>query len=175
VELVPVQDGFTCGVTGCSYAALIKESISRHRRDVHGAGRTEKEVKAAVQTLYSGVGKEFYIVNPSLTSSNSESPFSALISSVLPLMAPLEEDVPVEGREISPFHRVTQWWDILGDVVNNRESRRQVMALAAVPARAEEGLCKLPTLCREYLTEAQQASQQAGHTIRKKLVPDADQ
>ncbi|KIL54330.1 hypothetical protein M378DRAFT_182579, partial [Amanita muscaria Koide BX008] len=175
VELVPIENGFMCGVTGCSYAALAQGSISRHRRDVHGPGRTEKEVKVMVQTLYTGVGKEFYIVNPSLTSSILEPLFNTLISSVLPSMTPLVEEVPVEGREIPPFHRVTQWWDILGDVVKKQESRRQVITLAAVPTRAEEGLGKLPALCRTYLIQAQEASQKAGHTIRKKLVPEADQ
>jgi hypothetical protein len=174
VELVPIHPGFACGVGLCLYAALAKSSIPRHRRIEHrdDPRKREREATVMVQALFAGVGREFFIVDPCLTSSSSDSPYSVLVSSVLPSLPPLDKEVPVQGREIPPFHRVTQWWDMLGSVVDNRESRRDVIALSAVPGRQEHSLCVLPLLCRQYLVEAQQASQKAGYQVRRKLVSE---
>jgi hypothetical protein len=130
--------------------------------------------EAMVQTLFPAVGKEYFTVNPSLAGCSPTSPFAVLISSVLPAMPPLEQKVPVEGREIPPFHRVTQWWEMLGSAVDSRNSRREVVALAAVPTRHEAELAQITVLTRRYLVEAQHAAQNAGYNVRKKLVPDAE-
>lgn len=118
-----------------------------------------------VQMLFPGVGKEYFILNPSLTGCPSKSPFSVLVSSLLSSLLPLEQEVPVEGREIPLFHRVTQWWDMLGSMVDSRDSRRLVITLAAVPTQHEAGLGKILGLCHQYLTHAQEAAQKAGHVV----------
>jgi hypothetical protein len=127
-----------------------------------------------VQTLFSGVGREYFMVNPSLAGCSPTSSFSVLISSILPAMLLLEQNAPMEGREIPPFHRVTQWWEMLGSAVDSRNSRHEVVALAAVPTWQEAQLAQITVLCHQYLIEAQSAAQKAGYIVWKALVLDAE-
>jgi hypothetical protein len=173
VELVRVQPGFACAVSPCPYAAPQQQTVVRHRREVHSSRRCQREENVMVQTLFPAVGKTYFIVNPTLVDLSQADPYTILVTSVLPSIPPLEEQAPAVGREIPPFHRVTQWWDMLGDLADSRHSRLRVIALAAVPGTSEPTLHPvLPRLCQEYLVEAQNAAKQAGYTVRRRLVPD---
>lgn len=74
-----------------------------------------------VQSLFSSLGREYFVVNLALRSRWADSTFTTLVSTVLPNMPPLKMQVEVQGREIPPLHQVTQWWDILGDHVHKWE------------------------------------------------------
>ena len=129
-----------------------------------------KEVR--VQTLFTGVGRKYFIVSPSLKNHSLGSPFSTLISDVLPKMPQLQHQVPVQSRDILPLHRVTRWWDILGPHVGDREKKKSVISLVSPVGKEERPLSKLSGLCEQYLIEAQNSSKTAGFTVRKQLVPE---
>lgn len=145
-----------------------------HHRERHGVRGVQNDGKniVTVQTLFSGLGLKYFIVSPHLRYHSQESPFSALISKVLPKMPQLQLQVPVKSRDILPLHRVTRWWDILGPHALNKQSRKTIISLVGPVHKEEVALSTLPALCEEYLVEAQMASKTAGYTIRKQLVPE---
>lgn len=184
VELIPHYPGFKCRVQGCSYAAKVRESVSRHHRSSHGGqGDSMEAVRPVpakdvfVQSLFQpGLGCKYFEVNPSLSGSHWNSPYSVLASTILPSLPPPPEMgcVPVRERELTPFHRVTEWFQILGPaVLNNRDHRQQTIKLAEAPNKNEQGLRLIPLLSRQYLVEAQKAAHL--YPVRKRLVPDSEE
>ena len=174
VELVVIHDGYACGHPDCLYAAPSKDTVNKHRRTVHsipqnGSVRLES---VKVQTLFTCIAKHYFIVNPTLVGVSTSDPFSILLNDILPPNPLLTPDLPTEGREIPPFHRVTRWWDILGDHILTEQLRKPIIELASTVNRNEPALYPLSDLCRQYLKEAQKVSQKAGYTVRKKLVPE---
>ena len=163
MELLLKQPGFTCGVGECTYAARVQASITSHHKKVHFFSHREV-LTVVVQMLFSGVGKKYFTVSPSLRSQSTHDPFSVLLTLVLPNMPPLKSQVTVQGRKIPPLYQVTQWWEILGQNAVKQESRKAVIALAALPCREEQGLSMLPPLCWNYLVWAQAASKNASFT-----------
>jgi hypothetical protein len=139
---------------------------------MHPLSQRDKVNEVVVQSLFSGVGREYFIISPSLRNHSAESLFSSLITDVLPKMPQLQHQIPIKSRDVLPLHRVTRWWDILGHHALNRESRKIIVALAGPVRKEEGGLSILPALCEQYLVEAQAASKSAGFTVRKQLVPE---
>lgn len=179
VELIPHYPGFKCGVQRCSYVARARDSISRHHRSGHGGTEAVNPKPVFVQSLFqSGIGHRFFEVNPSLSGIDWNSPYSVLASTILPSLSLPETDcVPVRERELRPFHRVTEWFQILEPVANNHDYRRQTIKLAEAPNSSkkdsEGGLHQIPILSRQYLVEAQKAANL--YPVRKRLVPDSEE
>jgi hypothetical protein len=173
VELVRVMDGFHCGVDGCQYAAGAKTTLSNHRLTNHPSFGNQQVLDVKVQALFSGVEKAYFIVNPALRSQSAAGAFHTLMTKVLPEIPPLQAQVPLQGREILPLHRVTGWWDILGDHILSRDTRQAVINLVSAPmGQEEQALSKLPSLCENYLFEAQTLAKNSPYVVRKKLVPE---
>ena len=174
VELIHTQVGFICQVEGCGYASGAVGTMEAHRREVHRLGTPSAvhNPSAHVQRLTKGVGGVFFTVEPQLAPHHSGTPFAIFQAQVLPHMPiPAFIDLSPSSRSIGPLHRVTQWYDILGDYAMDREKHSDVLYVASKDMMRDH-MGQLPDLCKQYLRKAQAMSKNAGFTVRQQLVPD---
>lgn len=151
--------------------------MRKHCQTEHPQFKCKKPRAASVQALFSYVGKAFFTVNPTLALALSPSnAYSFLLQSVLPSFSPPvgpeQDPPPVSEREVPPFYRVTRWPELLGDIMHSRELRNKVISLAALPSKEEEYLQAVPQLCLDYLIEGMQAANDAGYSVKRRLVPE---
>lgn len=171
VEAISTHPGAACTAPNCSYAAPLEETVKSLIQKTHKGMRAEITHNITVQLLFSEFKRKYFIINPALSTVSSEPAFHHLMTNVIPSMPARELPGPTNMREVAPFHRVTRWWDLLGDNMADRKRRADVIDMARKPHHEEVGLRSLPLECESYLRDAMYISiHSGGFKVRQALV-----
>ena len=177
VECVAVHVGYGCRAGECMYASKSKETMMKHIRKVHGVREACKasdcfEQHVSVQTLFPGVGRRYFRVNPMLAGSRADNPFAVVIRDIIPKLPELPLPRSDNQREVAPMERVTHWQEHLEPWMSTRATRRELLSLIALPAKDDPVYGGVAKCCETYQRRITELAKVCGHTARGRLLPE---